>query len=437
VTQVTLTSLAARGQAVGKEDGRVVFVDGGAPGDVAELEYTRVRKNHAEARIGRLVTPSAQRVTAPCPVFGACGGCQWQHVSEEAQRAAKRSFVVESLKRIGGIESPAVEATLTPVPPYGYRNRVIHPIEWREGRPVAGFYRRSSHELVEAPVCAVARPEIAPVVAAALQGLTRATGAGGESVRHLSVRVGERTGETLLTFVTGEAAFLGAEPFAADLVANVPGLAGVVHNRQPDAGNTVFGAESRAVAGLDHVRERIRDLTFRVSATAFFQVSAPGAEALAGAVLEFLSGPKASRVLDLFCGGGLFSLVAARAGATTLGVDSAAAAIHDARVSAEWNQLPDASFRCGDGEGLAEEALASFRPDAVVVDPPRQGLARSLAERLASCAASRLAYVSCDPATLARDLKILLAGGWRPVKITPVDLFPQTFHVETIALLSR
>jgi 23S rRNA (uracil1939-C5)-methyltransferase len=419
-------------------DGRTAFIPYSAPGDRLEAEITKSQKTFVHARSLKLLSPGPGRTEAPCPVFTRCGGCQWQHLDYAAQLKAKESFVLESLRRIGGIADPPLKPIIPSSSPYQYRNKATAQISGTgtagASRPAddsrlrdraLGFYAASSHELVPLPEsgCAI---QSAPTDAA-LRFL-RGRAASIPGLRHAAVR-GNSLGESLIALVS-------AAPLDAALVkgwgAELPGLKGVVNNLQPKEGNTVFGAETRPLWGEEALIEELDGLKFRLSASSFFQVNPAQALRLWKQMIAAREWKRGEQVLELFCGVGTLSLPLARRGVNLLGVENWAAAVQDARSNAELNGLR-ARFECADAEKGFEFLKA---PQLLVLDPPRKGLSPQLLQRIVEAKPKELLYVSCDPASLARDLKGLGAAGWKIDFIEPLDMFPQTYHVECLAKLS-
>ncbi|NLG68723.1 MAG: 23S rRNA (uracil(1939)-C(5))-methyltransferase RlmD [Firmicutes bacterium] len=449
-------------------DGLVVFVEGGLPGDRVEATVTQRAARHARARLERLVERSPQRVAPPCPVVEACGGCPLMALAYPAQLEAKRRTVVDALARIGGLDGAEerVRPTLGMERPWSYRNKALHPVGRDEqGRPVVGFYRRGSHEVVPVSDCAVQHPTNVRLAAAARDAIEalglpvydEASGRGW--VRHVLARAGEATGEALLVLVTASL----EEPrpgVLADMAQRVrervAELVGMVQNVNPRRTNVVLGPHNRLIWGRDRLYERVAGLTLELSATAFFQVNPRQAEVLYRAVRRRGEGFLASRglppgqglLLDLYCGVGGIGLAAADLVERLVGVEEDPRAVADARRNAALNGGDHARFVVGPVEQVLPEEMAKRRaaaggPVMVVVDPPRKGLDARVVETLARAAPDLVVYVSCNPATMARDLRQLLerterAGSayeWGPVQ--PVDLFPHTAHVEAVTHLVR
>ncbi len=424
-------------------DGRALFVPHAAPGDRIRVRLTQSHARYARAALERVLEPGPDRVQPPCPVAGSCGGCAWQHLAYLAQVRAKEGFLVEALRRLGGIPDPPVAGVLPSAAPLGYRNKAQVPVEAApDGSLRLGYYREGSHDVVDLPAegCRLLGPAVDGAlrfVRGRLPGLgLRAHGpAPGEgSLRHVMVRA-DGSGRALVVLVTRDPMPEAARAAAAAWVGQA-GIVGVHNNLQPLGGNVILGAETRAIAGESALREDLGGLEYRLSPTSFFQVHPAQALALIGVLLAVRPWSPGERVLELFCGIGTLSLPLARRGLRLHGVESHAAAVEDARANAQANGL-EATFAVADALKAFESLPEGFEPDVAVMDPPRKGLDAALADLLARRGPRDLVYVSCDPASLARDVKRLASGGYRLESCRGVDLFPQTPHVESVSLLRR
>jgi len=397
--------------ALARADGQVVFVPYGAPGDTVEAEPVEHRRDWLRARIARVVVPGPDRVLPGCPAFPTCGGCQWQHVSPAAQRAAKRDIVAEQLRRIAGLADVEVLPTLAAPDAFGYRGRVSLVAEGRR----LGYHRARSHALVEVDACPIAAPAVAAHLgtarawAAALRGPLR------------RVTVSAAPGGVVLVA-------------AADAVPGEPDVRAteeVLVREATVRGAVLRGGGTRRVVGDPTVRVEVEPrLALEVPADAFSQVN-PGANQLLVATVLALGEPgRGQRILDLYSGAGNFALPLARRGVLVHGVERDAIAVGAAEANAARLELATARFTCAP----VARALAGVDDayDTVVLDPPRAG-AGDVVDALARLRAPRILYVSCDPATLARDARALRAHAYRLARVQPVDLFPQTFHVEAVA----
>ncbi|WP_324717448.1 23S rRNA (uracil(1939)-C(5))-methyltransferase RlmD [Carboxydochorda subterranea] len=462
-----VASLDPRGDGVARTPGGfVVFVEGGLPGDRVEAVVSHRARHHARARLARQIRPSPLRVEGPCPVAETCGGCPLIHLAYPAQLEAKRSGVQDALVHTGGLEEAA--SRVLPVRgmevPWGYRNKAQYPVgRGHDGRPVIGFYRRGTHEVVEALDCRVQHPlnvRLARATRDAIEELSlppydEATGSG--LVRHLVCRTGAATGEALLVVVTardGPEVRQALGQLAERVRRRVPELVGVVQNVNPLRTNVVLGKRSAVVWGREFLEERVGAVRLRLSATAFFQVNTRQAEVLYGEVrrrvetfLEARGQLGRGTLLDLYCGVGGIGIAASDRVGRLIGVEEVQEAVDDARRNAELNGVRHARWVAGDVEEvlprLLQEGGERMRPLLVVVDPPRKGLDAAVVRALVRAQPELLVYVSCHPVTLARDLRQFVKGveaqgltyRWDPVQ--PVDMFPQTAHVEVVASLWR
>lgn len=400
--------------AIARHDGQVVFVPYGAPGDRVTAAVTARKRDFLRAEITAILTPGPDRVAPPCPAFGVCGGCQWQHVSAAAQRAAKTALVRAQLTRAAATD--VVAPILYTDEAFGYRGRIALVVEGR----ALGFHRRSSHALVAVDQCPVAAPPIAAHVAtardwvaglrAAVTRVTIALAAGGDGV----------------VFAADASSGPGDadDDVTADLCARVPALRGAIIN----------GPRGRRVIGDPTVALELEPgCTLDVPADCFTQVNPRANQLLVATVLGLVAPHAGQHVFDGYCGAGNFTLPLARHGARVVGVERAGGAIGALVRNAARMQLDDVTARTGDTAAVAAEyAPGTF--DAIVIDPPRAGAADAIAP-LATLRAPRIVYVSCDPATLARDISRFAAHGYRLARAQPIDLFPQSYHVETVAEL--
>ena len=402
---VELSDLAHGGEAVGRLDGKAVFVAGGIPGERVRVEITEDARRFSRARLVQVLDPSPDRVAPPCPYYGACGGCHLQHIHYERQLALKTEVVRTQLQRVAGIAEPHVLPMVGMAEPWGYRNQVQLHVR---GNAV-GYQRPQSHAIVPVDRCLIAHPLLGTM-------WPREAPA---SVERVILRAGTATGERLALL---EAATL---PDVAAL--SLPAEVAIAVDLNP-----------RLVA-LRHApwfHERLLGREFRVSARVFFQNNTAGAERLIQQVGAWLELEPHAALLDAYCGGGAFMLSLLPSGGRCLGIESSSEAIADARLNARTTGAAErAYFEVGDvGRALAQRPV---RCDAVVLDPPRGGCSAEALAGIAATGARRIAYVSCDPATLARDIGRLARDGYRLERVQPVDMFPQTYHIECVALLER
>lgn len=435
---VTIDRLSYGGRGVGRVDGYVVFVPDTAPGDVVRARLQKAKRNFAEADLVQVVAPSARRVTPPCPYFGPCGGCLWQHLPYTEQLAAKEAIVRESLRHIAGVEA-AVQPIVGMSVPWAYRNKMeftFHP----DG--VLGLHRRGAFDrIVGLEACLLPPPRHSEVVRAvrrfaAETGLSAYHPRTREGfLRQLVIREGQATGETMVALVTTPGAF----PERARFVGALPGETTSVVWAQNGAPSDVLRVDHlEALAGRATIRERLAGFEFEIGLETFFQTNTAQAERMVEVALAFADLRGDERVIDLYCGVGAFTLPLARRSAHVHGIEVVAASVAAARANAAANGVVNVTFTHGDARhALPDVAAALGRADLVVLDPPRAGAGGKVMRKIGRVGARRVVYVSCNPTTLAGDVRELLPFGYQVRAVQPVDLFPQTYHVEAIALLER
>lgn len=435
--ELAFTDLLANGQGVGRSGGLVVFCFGPLPGETARVRITEVKARYAVAEALAIVRESPSRAQPFCPVFGACGGCQLQHLAYPAQLEWKRNAVLAALQRIGGHANVQVEATIGMEYPRNYRNKMSLVVDRTKDPPGFGFYRQRSHAVVPIDACPIVTTKLdddlralhsdrrEPAVAAMLH-----------DARHLVARSSNATGTSVLT-ITGTQESADARRAAPVLMRDVPGLAGVTNSFDLSSANAILGRRHRLLAGVAEIEEEIGGVHYRVSAGSFFQVNV----AMVAKIFEYIA-PRLTpprRIVDLYCGVGTFSLFFAKHGSSVDGVEENARAIDEAQANARRNRLEDkARFTTGRVEQVVtapafQQTLRTA--DVLFLDPPRKGCDETTLHAVAEARVPVLWYLSCDPATLARDSKFLVAKGYRLGTVQPFDMFPQTGHIETFAEL--
>lgn len=442
-------SLAAEGDGVARHGDLAVFIPQTAPGDRVEAEVTDTAARFARARLISVLRPGPARIAAPCPIYAECGGCAWQHLDYAAQLGWKRTIVVEALRRLGHVEGAdaLVAETLPADPPWRYRHKMAVPFApplRAGGPPRAGFFAARSHRIVPLQSCAIQHPLLDRALAetrrlaAALrvQAYDERTRRG--DLRHLVGRVSQNSGEVLLCLVTARAEFPEGPDMARGLMAALPECVGVVQNINGAPGNAILGRTTRALAGADRLVETLDGLTFLVSAPSFFQVSPAQAAVLYRTAVEQAGAASGDVVFDVYAGVGTLSLYLARTAGAVEAVEEVPEAVQDGRRNAAANRATHLRFHLGAAEEVVPALVArGVRPAVVVLDPPRKGAAEVVLEAIARARPARIVYVSCNPATLARDVERLAPSGYRLRTVQPVDMFPQTAHVECSALLTR
>lgn len=441
---VTVHGLGSSGEGVARFEGLTIFVPGGAPGDRLLARVEEVKKNYARAALVAVEEPSPDRVAPPCPVVAECGGCQLQHIAYGAQLRLKRQQVVDALERLGKLSGVTVHPTLGMDDPWRYRNKAQFPMGYRSGRVIAGFFAPGTHRIVDIERCDIQHPLgnriMAEVKALAGRHGVRIYDERTHSgvLRHVLARVGRGTGEAMAVLVTNGPDFPHGEEIARALMDRIPELVSVVQNINPARTNVVLGRESRVLAGRAYITDYIGDLEFNISPVSFFQVNPAQTEVLYGKALEYAGLTGGETVLDLYCGIGTISLFLARQAREVIGIEWVEEAVDDARENALLNGVQNVRFIAGDAAvempRLAEEGV---RADVIVLDPPRKGCDEPVLEAIAAVAPRRVVYVSCNPASLARDLGRLAGMGYRTVEVQPVDMFPHTAHVECVARIEK
>ena len=436
---VEIEGYSSEGLGVARIEGQVVFVHGAVRGETCTVQLLKVLKNAAFARVEEVLIPAQGRMEPDCPRYPACGGCQLRHLTYEEELWMKGRKVEDALRRLGGAEI-GLEEILGCETTEGYRNKSQFPIG-PDGVP--GFYRARSHQVIPAPDCRIQTPQ-ANAAAAAVAAWAKSRGVlpydegtGKGLLRHIYVRV-NRAGENLVCLVVNGKKLPDEAGLAEALRAACPGLVGLVLNTNTRDTNVVLGDRYRTLWGRDTLEDTLCGLTFKLSVPSFYQVNRPQAERLYAKALEYAGLTGEELALDLYCGTGTITLCLAQKARQVMGAEIVPEAIEDARENAARNGVENAEFFCGDASAVAAKlAGEGLKPDVVVVDPPRKGLAEDVVETVAAMGPSRVVYVSCDPATLGRDVKRFAALGYRAVRAAAVDMFPRTAHVETIVLIQR
>lgn len=424
---VIITSLSSTGEGVGTLDGMKVFVEGALPGESVSIKITQQKKSYAKASLLQILKPSFARTEPHCPLFGECGGCQVMHLQYPAQLELKRQRVVDALQRIGKFH----ECTVLPCAPsptsLGYRNKIQLPIVWESSKKVIGLYRKNSHEIIPLKRCLIQCPQGEEIFTLINEKLNLS------SVRYVLIRNAVFHEEALVVFVTAGHFSKELKKLAVELMEANSLIKGVVENLGTKSDNVILGSQYRLLAGRPYIYEKLLGKTFKISPSAFFQVNPAQTEELYKRAIELAEiGPDES-VLDAYCGVGALALFAADHAKKVYGIECVPHAIADALENARLNQLTNCTFICG----KAEEAIDQIgKVDTVFLNPPRKGCDPKLLETLLKKQPQKIVYISCDPATLARDLS-LLEKHYQIAIVQPFDMFPQTMHVETVVRLTR
>ena len=441
--QVSIETATIDGSGVARVDGQVVFVPGALPGERCSVRIAHVGRSAVFAQLLSVLTPSAHRVEPDCPYFPRCGGCALRHMDYEQELALKQAHVQSCLTRIGGQTISALPITGA-AQTDGYRNKVQFPVQEQDGRPVAGFFSGKTHRVIPVRHCRI-QPDCADAIRGAvlawmeqyhIRAYDEQTHTG--YIRHIYIRFGAESGQILVCIVANCAQLPKKKQLVTALLAAEPGITTIVFSPNTKKGNTVLGTEFHPLYGDGTITDTLCGLQFRLSAPAFYQVNHAQAERLYEKAVQLAGLTGNETVLDLYCGTGTITLCLARHAKKAIGVEIVPQAIEDAKFNAAQNGMENAEFFCMDA-GQAAKMLADrrTRPDVIVVDPPRKGVSADVIEAIGTMAPQRVVYVSCDPATLARDLKLLTAAGYTLQTAEAFDLFPRCAHVETVVLLSK
>jgi 23S rRNA (uracil1939-C5)-methyltransferase len=437
--EVEATRLNDDGEGVATVDGFTVFVPQLLPGERANIVISAVEKRFARGKVtGELRRTEHVREVPRCHVFGACGGCQFQHVTYSEQLRHKREMVVQALARFAKLPDVPVLPTLGMEHPWAYRNQVQVPLSYDEssGRLVQGFFGPASHRVIATESCHLEPPEMEETIRQVVRSLESTLGHRSSAVHHVIVRQSFTNGEQMVILCVRDNAVVTSP--VVDAIAALPRVVCVAVTVQPRPHGPVWGKNVRVLHGKPHLVERMGDLEFLISPRSFFQVNTVQAEVLYNQALAFADVGPNDRVLDAYCGTGTMSLLFARQAERVLGIEVIDAAVRDARANADHNHVQNVEFTVGEVERVLPRRIAAGeRFDVAVVDPPRKGCHPDVLKALAEAQPRRIVYVSCNHVTLARDLRYLADAGYAVEKVQPVDMFPQTSHVECVSQLVR
>ncbi|RYI26475.1 MULTISPECIES: 23S rRNA (uracil(1939)-C(5))-methyltransferase RlmD [Bacillus] len=440
---VMFEDLTHDGAGVAKVDGYPLFVPNGLPGERAQVKVTKVNKGYGFGRLMEIYEKSPHRVVAPCPIYKECGGCQLQHLSYQGQMLAKEKQVRDVLTRIGKLEDVKVHPVLGMSEPWRYRNKAQVPIGEHEGGLIGGFYQQRSHQIIDMKECLIQQEKNDEVVQTvkeicAKYGV-RAYNEGrhkGE-LRHIMARHGLVTGEVMVVLITRTNELPNRKKITEEIAASIKGIKSIVHNVNPKKTNVIFGDVTRVIWGEEVIYDYIGDIKFAISARSFYQVNPEQTKVLYEKALEYADLSGEESVIDAYCGIGTISLFLAQKAKKVFGVEIVPEAIEDAKRNAALNGITNAEFAVGEAEKVIPDWYKEGnQADVLVVDPPRKGCDEALLQTILSMKPKKVVYVSCNPATLARDLRILEDGGYKTEEVQPVDMFPQTMHCEAVAKIT-
>ena len=444
-----IEDLSAEGQGIGKADGFPFFVKDAVIGDTIEARVTKLKKNYGYARLEKVVTPSSFRVEPMCAFHKQCGGCQIQALSYERQLEFKTKKVANNLIRLGGFPAELIERKIEPIigmqTPFHYRNKAQFPIGTDKNNDiVAGFYAGRTHTIIANTDCALGTLENREILEAVLSYMRNYKveaydeGSGRGLIRHVLIRKGFATGELMVCLIINGQSLPFAEELTTDLI-RIKGMTRVSYCVNREKTNVIMGEKVVSLWGSRTIRDQIGEITFSISPLSFYQINPVQTRKLYELAVEYADLHGTETVWDLYCGIGTISLFMAGKASRVYGVEVIPQAIEDARENARLNGIDNAEFIVGKAEDVLPEKYASegIHADVIVVDPPRKGCDEKCLETILQMRPQKIVYVSCDSATLARDMKILCEGGYELQRVRPVDMFPQTVHVETVVMLSH
>lgn len=442
--KLQITGMGHNGEGVGKLEGFTVFVPGGIVGEEIEVKIIKIEKNYAIGKILNILKPSENRTEEKCSLYKKCGGCNLQHINYEGQLEFKRQRVVDALTRIGGLEAVKVNKVIGMDKPYWYRNKVQLPVGVQNGEPKIGFYAPRTHDIIDMETCHIQDETADKVISIFrewiknynIEAYNEEKGTG--VIRHIMVRTAFRTGETMVVIVTNSDDFKHKAELVELLRSNLENLTSIVHNINKKKTNVILGETCKTLWGKDTITDYIGAFKFNISPLSFFQVNPIQTEVLYNKALEFAGLDGTQTVFDAYCGAGTISLFLAQKAKKVYGVEIVPEAIENAKENAENNSIENTEFIVGEAEKVIPDLIEKgISAEVVVVDPPRKGCDPKLLTAIAQMNPSRIVYVSCDPGTLARDLGILDTLGYKTLEAQPVDMFPQTAHVETVVLIEK
>lgn len=473
-TVIEIIGMNHDGEGVGRAEGYTLFVAGALPGEKVRVKVLKTKKQYGYAKLLEIITASKDRVAAPCPIYDQCGGCQLQHMSYEGQLEWKRQIVVDNLTRIGKLnvaemkthpqvdnlssdmedthsagDKPVYEGiqvlkTLGMQEPWRYRNKAQVPMGEIDGGLIGGFYAKGSHRIVDMERCMIQHEHNDEVVervkqigrSVGIRAYNEETGKG--LLRHVVVKKAFRTGEMMLVLVTNGDSIPHVEAWIHGIREQLPQVTSICQNVNTKKTNVIFGDVTRVLWGSEVIYDYIGDIKFAISARSFYQVNPVQTEVLYGKTVEYAGLTGKETVIDAYCGIGTISLFLAQHAEHVYGVEIVKEAIEDAKKNADLNEITNATFEAGPSEDVIPQwKEQGITPDVIVVDPPRKGCDPRLLDTILEMRPERVVYVSCNPSTLARDLRVLEDGGFKTVEVTPVDMFPHTVHVECCSLLVR
>lgn len=442
--RLEITTLTNQGSGLGRYNDEVVFVDSAVPGDTLDVHIIKVSKNYAIGKINKVIKPSKDRIVSDCDVSTRCGGCAYRHMKYEAELLEKKKYVGDVLQRIGGVDIQP-EEILSIEKPEAYRNKALIPVGLDEnGNVVTGFYSRKTHRIIDCDNCKLQMEEFSPIIKAVKRYILEnpVTIYNEEThkglIRHIYLRRGRNTGDIMVCLVVNGDNIPSKQKLIDLLIEADSNIKSIVLNVNREKTNVVLGTRTITLWGEDTIEDILCGLRFRISPLSFYQVNPEGTELLYRRAKDYAELKDGDILLDMYCGAGTIGLSMADKAKEIIGVEIISEAIENAKENASLNGIENTRFICADASGAAKELLSEgIKPDVVVLDPPRKGCSKDVIDAVAGMNPQRIVYVSCDAASLSRDCALFREVGYEVTKVTAVDMFPRTIHVETVVQLCR
>lgn len=443
-----IISQGYEGEGIAKIDNKYpIFIEGALKGEKVKVRIVKVNKNFAYGKLMEVLEASEERVNPPCAIYKRCGGCKLQHASYKAQLDFKWDRVKDCVSKIGKLDPSIVKYPLGMEEPWRYRNKVQLPIGLINGEVKIGFFAPRSHDIIDMESCLIQDEIGDKVVKLTREWIEkfniRPYNVDGEYdekgiVRHIMIRRGFTTNEVMVVLVTNGENLPHKEEFVDLIVKNIPGIKSIIQNINSKKTNVILGLESKTLWGEDTISDYIGDFRFNISPLSFFQVNPIQTEVLYGKALEYANLTGNEEVFDAYCGTGTITLFLSKKAKKVYGVEIIPQAIDNAWINAKENKVENVEFFVGESEVVIPDLInKGVKADVVVVDPPRKGCDKKLLDAITNIDAKKIVYVSCDPSTLGRDLKVLEENGYKTLEVQPVDMFPNTSHIECCVLLKK
>lgn len=442
--EIEIIDLNHKGQGVAKIDGFTIFLDRGIPGDIGKAKILSVKKNYGVGKFISIDEKSKDRIEAICEIEHECGGCQIQSIDYNKQLEIKKNIVINNIKRIGGLENVLIHDTIGMENPYRYRNKAQFPVKSSDNKIDIGFYKINTHEIVDTEKCYIqhdVNDEVTKLIKEYMikfnvSGYDEKSGKG--IIRHILTKTSFKTNDVMVVIITNGSKLPHKEELIEILTNNIKSIKSIVQNINTKRNNVILGDKSKTLWGEGKIIDYISDLKFNISPQSFFQVNPIQTEVLYNKALEYANLIGDETVFDIYCGIGTISLFLAKKAKKVYGIEVVEKAIEDAKENARINNISNAEFYAGKAEEVFPKLYKEgIKADVIVVDPPRKGCEESVLETIVKMNPSKVVYVSCNPSTLARDLKYLDENGYKTVEVQSVDMFPHTMHVETVVLIEK